>query len=465
MIADKVGLDHQDTALLGELLDVWRSKRLVNADKTIYFEGVNALKDFGFAIPPKFHMAETALGWVGKGVRALTNRSEFQGFVAPDEADDPFGLESILAENEFGYEFDLAKESSAVHGCSFLTVSQGDVAAGEPEVLLLARSADWSAGLWDSRRRKIRGFLSIVDVDNSGQPSSMIMYTPEKVISLAHSNQRWVIDVRANPVGEVTVARIPHQPSLKQPFGHSRITRAAKSHVDSALRTILRSEAQAELYAGPEYWLFNADMSAFEGDKWKALMGRIKGLETDPETEETPSVQRFEGASPQAHIDHLMMWGKLFASEMNLSLNSLGIVQDNPSSAEAMYAAKEDLITDARNANKHWGRGAVRAGQFAVMLRDGVGMSDGLQKLSGAWTDPALTSAGAKADAFTKRASVIPGYAETEVGLEDAGLSRTDIVRFKAERQRALLRESVSALAAVAKPAVEPNGVAHGDLV
>lgn len=447
-----LALDHQDAKLLQELIGVWQSKRFRNVERTIYFEGKNALKDFGFAIPPKFHMAGTALGWIATGVTALTNRSDFQGFVSPDGLDDPFGLDRVRADNEFDLEFAQAKVSSAIHGCSFLTVSHGDVQSGEPDVLVLARAADTSGGLWSRRKRAVRGFLSVVEVDAQGSPSELVMYTPEKVVSLSKRSSSWAVEVQANPLKRVPVARLPYKPELNKPFGHSRITPASMAITDSAVRTVLRSEVQSELYAGPEYWLFNADMDAFGGDRWKALMGRIKGLQQDEDAPGDLDLKRFEGASPQPHTDQLRMLASLFAGEMDLALSSLGIVQDNPSSAEAIYAAKEDLIVDTGHANRWWGQGAVRAAQMAVQLRDGVEMSDELRRLSAAWTDPALTNPTAKADAFVKKSSAIPGYAETEVGLEDAGLSRTDIARYKAERQRAQLRESISALSAQVQP-------------
>jgi hypothetical protein len=445
-------LDHSDASLFQELLNTWAAKRPRNVLRSVYYEGKNALKDFGISIPPQMRMVDTALGWVAKGVRGLTDRSVFEDFVSAAGADDPFDLAGIMADNNFLVEFPQAQVSSAIHACSFLTVSNGDVTAGEPEVLVLARAADDSAALWDRRRRAVRGFLSVIDVDESDTPTSLVMYTPEKVITLRKSGSKWSASVQRNPLGEVSVAPLVYKPELKRPFGHSRVTRSAMSITDSALRTILRSEVSAEFYSAPEYWLFGAESSAFEGkDKWSAVMGRIKAISKD-EDGDLPQVQRFAGSTPQPHTDQLRMWATLFAGDQGLSVSSLGVVQDNPSSAEAIYAAKEDLITDARQANVSWGHGAVKAMQLAVRLRDGVDvLPDELRRLHAMFTDPAMVSPTAAADAFSKRAAAIPGFAESEVGLESAGLTREQIIRFQADQKRAQAGDRLTQLVAAAR--------------
>src|SRR5699024_5544258 len=155
------------------------------------------------------------------------------------------------------------------------------------------------------------------------------------------------------------------------------------------------------------------------------------------DTGDIPDVKRFDCASPQPHTDHLRMWATLFAGDQGLSVSSLGVVQDNPSSAEAIYAAKEDLIIDARKFNKTLGFGAAKAVRMAVQLRDGLpAPTDEIRRLSAMFTDPSMTSPTASADAFTKRAAVIPGFAESEVGLESAGLTREQIARFRDEQRR-----------------------------
>ena len=468
--ADAV-LSHAEGDLLAKLVKVYAEKRPRNVLRSVYYEGKQPFRDFGIAIPPQIvNQFENVLGWPAKGVNALTDRSVFEGFVSPSGADDPYGVDQIVFENDLRVELPQAQKSSAIHACSFLTVTQGDTGAGEPDVLVMARAADASAALWDRRRRSMSGFLSIVDTDDQGVPSTLVMYTRDAVVSLwKTAGGRWQVDRREHSMGRVTVAPLAFTPELNRPFGHSRISRAAMGITDAALRTLVRAEVAAEFYSAPQYWVLGGNKSDFAGkDKWSAVMSRIKVLGPNKETDDNPTVQRFSGESPQPHVDLLRMWASAFAGDQGLSLDSLGIVQDNPSSAESIYAAKEDLIVLTGHANRSWGRGAADAARMAVMLRDGLSeVPEELRDMSAQYTDPALTSPTAKADAFTKLASAIPGFSETEVGLEMAGLTREQIIRFQAERRTSMISSLVERIAASRGGAEEvPSGDAgDGDSV
>ena len=226
--------DGPDARLLSELVTVWRAKRARNLERSVYYDGEKALKDFGISLPPQMRSIRASLGWVAKGVHAVTDRSRFEGFVSPSGDDDPFGLQPIMYDNRFAVEFPAASISSAVHGCSFLTVTQGDDESDEPDILILARAAEDSAAIWDKRKRALRGFLSIIELHESGDPLEMVMYTPDRFYSMTKVANKWVVDVRPNPLGVVTVAPLVHKFELRRPLGHSRITRAAFASASAA---------------------------------------------------------------------------------------------------------------------------------------------------------------------------------------------------------------------------------------
>ena len=449
-----LALNHQDANLFDELYRTWQQRRRMNAIRSTYFDGEAALKDFGISLPPQMRGINSALGWTAKGVRAVTDRSKFEGFVSTSE--EMFGVDEIAADNQFEIEFPGAQVSSAVHGPAFLTVSHGDLQSGEPDVQVIPRAADMSAAVWDRRRRRLKGFLSIVDVDRGNHPTHMVMYTPEKVITLTRQERiwsaAWVVTVIPNPLGRVSVAPLVYGWELLRPLGHSRITRASMGYVDSALRTIVRSEVSSEFYSAVEYWLFGADVESFVGnDRWSAVMGRIKAMDTDSnDSADKPDLHRFNGASPQPHVEQLRMWANLFADDQDLEVKFAD--SSNPSSADAIFAAKETLITTTRDANTTWGVGAVSAMRMAVMLRDGLDeVPAEMRTLRAQFTDPAIVSPSARADAFSKLATAIDGFGNSEVGMEFSGLSREQIVRFQAEQRRNGATDRVAQLVEVAK--------------
>lgn len=444
-----VPVDESDRDLFARLYGTWQQKRYRNLLRTVYYEGKNSLKDFGIAVPPQMREAFTPLEWIKKGVQAVTRRSVFEGFVSESGDPDPFGMAGILSDNQFAEEFPQAVTSSAIHACSFLTVTDGDVQSGEPEQLILPRSADSSAAVWDKRRRTLAGFLSVIDTDDFG-PSEMVMYTPERVYSLVKRGQKWSGSWIPNRLDEVSVARLAYTPELNRPFGHSRITRTAMGLTDAAVRTLLRSEVSAEFYSADKYWLFGADVTKFIGDdKWSALMGRMNALDVDTAAGDKIDIHRFQGASPQPHMDQMRMIQSMFADDQNLEVKFADA--SNPSSADAIYAAKEDLIIDVRDANRVWGRGAVKAVQLAVQLRDGAGMSDELRSLSAQFTDPAIVSPSARSDAFSKLAANIDGFGGSPVGMKFAGLPLEDIAQFQAWKRRQGASDRIAQLVEAAR--------------
>lgn len=449
-------LRRTDAEVLSELVNVWNARRSTNALRSIYYDGEAALQDFGISLPPQMRSISAALGWVGKGVRAVTDRSRFEGVVSATGSDDPFGLQSVIDANRFRSEYPQAKVSSAVHGCAFLVVTLDE--SGQP--LIHAVAADSGAALWDTRKRSLSAFLEVAALDETTRAMTLVMYTTEKAVTIrVEGGKPSIVSVVRNPLGRVTAVPLPYAPELRRPLGHSRITRASMYYSDAALRTIVRSEVSAEFYSAPEYWLFGADVSSFQtADKWSAVMGRIKALEYD-DTDPKPELHRFTGASPQPHADQLRMWANLFADDQDLEVKFAD--SSNPSSADAIFAAKETLITTTRDANEVWDTEAADALRMGVMLRDGMTEPpEELRRLSIRSTDPAIVSPSARADAFSKLSASIDGFGSSEVGMEFAGLSQEQIRRFKAEQLKGGAPDRVRELLAAARA---QQGVTGGD--
>lgn len=455
---DVPGMSGAELALTNALLGQLGAKRHRNAMRAAYYDGRNAIEDFGVSIPPAFRNVAVVLGWPAKAVDILNRRCVFEQFHSSGVDLASSGVEQAFADNRMARELPQVGVSSLVHSVAWLITTRGDVEAGEPKALITARDALTGTGEWDFRRRRLSSFLSVM-ATRDGEPSQVALHIPGQVITATRGRSGWSSERQRTGSDRVMVHPYVYRPNLGRPFGASRISRAVMSLTNSALRTVVRSEVSAEFYSSPQRYLLGADKQAFTDasgnvqNQWQAILGRVWAVQKD-EDGDTPTVGQFPQSSQQPHMDQLKAWAQLFAGETSIPISSLGISSDaNPTSAEAYLASREDLITEAEGTTDGWGVALEGvAADVAEVMNDGpVDMSG----VTAAWRDVRFTSRAAAADAGAKIAAVVPGLADTEVGLELLGLSPDQIRRFLAERRVAAGRGVLEGLRAqVAAPDV-----------
>lgn len=435
------------------LVAVWRAKYSRNLVRSAYYDGKMPLKPSGNVPAEAMQRIRAVLGWPEKAVSGLAERTIFDGFVTPGEDQDPFDISSLLEANRFDIELPQAITSALKHSCAFITTARGDTQSGDPEVLIMARSAEWSAALWDKKRRAVSAALAITSVDANGRPDSMDVYLPEVVLTCnRRPSGSWVADRRVSRLGEVLVEPLTYDPQLDRPFGRSRISRAVMNITDHALSTIVRTEISADFYTAPRMAALGVAEDAFKRGKWQASIDRWFALTRD-ENGDMPSVQQFPQMTMQPLMDQYRMYASQMSGETGLPLSSLGIVQDNPPSAEALYAAEKDLIVKARATNRGLGASLRQVARKAVMIRDNMTEAPAeLRSVQANWINPAFTSPVTAADALSKLATVFPWIGETEVALEYAGFSQPEVTRLLADKRRAQGGATLASLIEAGQP-------------
>lgn len=437
------GVDDKNIDLLAQLIMQWQAKRARNKLKTDYWNGKHKLDHIGFSIPPALRKLEEVVGWPAKAVQAHAERCMFDGFVSKNDSNDPYGIQRTLVDNRFDIELPMAITSTMVHSCAFITVTPGKVEAGEPEVLVMPYSAQWASGLWNWRTRALRAAFAVNSVDDYGRPTEMTLYTTDRILVLSYVAGNWrLTNETSHGLNRVPVEPLVYRPTLDRPFGSSVISRPVMSITDDAVRTVLRSETSAEFYSAPQYLLLGADPDSFTDDDgnpipvWEFIMGRINLLSKD-EDGDVPKLEQISQQSVQPHIEQLRELACRFAGETNVPVSSLGVVTDNPSSAEAMHAAEKDLVIDCAAATRAFGAALRRVGQDIVMMRsDGPNeMDDELATLTARWRNPALPSVIDAGDAMVKLIGAFPWLAETTVALEEVGFTDEQITRLLAEKR------------------------------
>lgn len=443
-------LTHAEQNTLDELIVQWRAKRPRNNLRSAFYDMTNSERSLmSEQVPAIIQRRKFVLGWSTISVDKLNRRCNIDDFYDVNGADlDSLGLADFARENRLVSEVSQAGVSSLIHAVSWLVTIQGDTEAGEPEVLTLARDATVATGTWDVRRRGMRSFLSITDTDDGGEPIVMTMYLHNANVIMTKRNGAWRVERKAHIYG-VPVDPMRYKPRLGRPFGSSRISRAAMSIHMQALGAMIRADVNGEAYSLARYVLLGATEEAFQNadgspkPTWQAAWDAVWAIgdDLDAETVQTglgrADVKRFSGESPEPQLAHLRMLTQMFSGETGIPVGELGLVGDaNPTSAEALKASRDDLISEAERTTDDWSPDVSSAVTRALKMRNKNKLPDGLD-VRPAWRSAMHESRAQAADAGSKVIDKFPWLAETEVGLEIAGLSPDQIRRALSERQRA----------------------------
>lgn len=429
--------ERRDLALMLTQLD---ARQVANRKRIVYFNREKRVRKLGFSVPPQLRRMAPILGWPEKAVTGLGSRVKFEEFVVPNMPNGDDRIRRIFDDNALEVEMKQAHVSALQLGPAFGFVSSGDTRIGEPEVVISVRSALTSTALWNKRTRKCRAGLSVIDVDDQGQPAVMNMYAPGVVITLTKLNAGWVVKrIPHSMVNESLVTPLVHQPYIDREFGSSRITQTVMDLTDSAARTMLRAESHAEFSSGPQRWALDLSSkqydSVVEKGGWQSIIGSIFATEADPSADPNapkPQVGQFQQSSQEPHLAQLRSIATMFAGETSLPLNSLGIVQDNPASSESIQETKEDMLLLAYDCHTDFGFGWCRMMRNAVMIKEGLSeIPPELLGLKSRWRDPSASTNASRARVVTEqvREGILPPH--DAVTYEQLGYDPNTIERLR----------------------------------
>lgn len=334
-------------------------KRLRVLTRYKYYEMKNGITYLRSLIPPDFMWMAGTMGWCGKAVDSLADRLSFREF-----RDDNFDLTSIFQMNNADVLFDSAVLSALISSCCFIYISEDET--GYPRLQVIDGSN--ATGEIDPITGLLREGYAVISRDKEGRPDVEAYFTSEKTEFYRGSR---LIRTDPNPAPYPLLVPIIHRPDAMRPFGHSRISRACMNLMQGALRTLLRSEVSAEFYSFPQKYVTGLDPDAEEMDKWAATISSFLRFDKG-ESGDAPKLGQFAQQSMSPYTEQLRTFAALFAGETGLTLDDLGFVTDNPSSAEAIKASHENLRLAARKAQKTFGSGFLNVGYLAACVRDGL---------------------------------------------------------------------------------------------
>ena len=439
-------LSDDDQRTLDELLAQWRAKRPRNNLRSAFYDMKNATRHLMSSnAPAEVKRRSYVLGWSAMAVDKLNRRCNYDGFYDPRGYDlDSLGLAEIERDNRLRSELSQAGVSSLIHAVSWLITVFGDTDAGEPDVLILPRDATNATGMWDPRRRALRSFLSITEVDDQGEPTEMTMYLDGRNEIMRKADGRWQVERKEHDYG-LPVDPMRYKPRLGRPFGSSRLNRAVMSYHEQGVGVMMRADVNGIAYSLPRYALLGATESAFQNadgsikPTWQAAWDAIWAIGDDEDLAAQGSAQaradikQFHGQSPEPQTAHLRMLAQMFSGETGIPLGELGLIGDaNPTSEGGLRAGKDDLIAEAERTMDDWEPDVSASVTRAVRMLNRGDVPDDLQVLP-VKRNPMHASRAEAADAGSKVLEQHPELRGTDVGMEISGLTPDQIKRARAE--------------------------------
>lgn len=323
----------------------------------LYYEMKNHVQDFNLLTPPALRSFGTTLGWCGKAVDSLADRLSFREF-----RDDNFDLTTIYRMNNADILFDSAVLGALISSCCFISISKDEDGFPRMQVVDGANAT----GVISEITGMLTEGYAVLERDDNGKPVLEAYYTPGKTEFYRDGNLQ---QTEENKAPYPLLVPILNRPDAVRPFGHSRISRACMDIQQGALRTLKRSEISAEFYSFPQRYVVGTAPDNEPIDKWKATMASMLEITKDEEGDK-PTLGQFTQQSMSPYTEQLRTFAALFAGETGLTLDDLGFVTDNPSSAEAIKASHENLRLAARKAQRTFGAGFLNAGYLAACVRD-----------------------------------------------------------------------------------------------
>lgn len=431
----------KELVFLIEQLDAKHRRNKLRSD---FYDMKHAFRDLGIAIPPALRDLDAVVGWPAKSVDMLAARVRMAGVALPGGDLDAFGIPDLISSvDDFAGMVDEATVSALIHASAFILTSAGNAASGEPPVTFTVYDGFSATGRWSPARRGLRSGLVVSDMDRHGQPTRFILLTPVSSAEIVLESGRWTAHVVQHDLGRVPLEPVTYKRRVARPFGSSRISRAVMSITESAMRTVARSEVGAEFFSAPQRYLLGADRSAFvdaqgnEAPLWSLITGRMLLYPDASDSSGSDlKIGQFPQISMQPHSDQMRMWAGLLAAETGLPVSALGVVSDSQAtSAEAIFAAKEDLIIEAERVAAAFGAAWRRALLTGVQIAENLtAVPAELNGLAVRWHDPSTPSRAQATDAVMKQIQVGAIPADSDVALEQLGYSATDVERIKAHR-------------------------------
>lgn len=441
-IASAQGLQDQDRVQVKQLVDVWRQHYDSNTLRDQYYYGQVKVKDIGVSVSPGLaKKLDPRVDWAAKCVDWWADRVQFDGVSASDE-EVQASLERVMRENDARNLLHKTVSVALRHSCAFMAVTMDE----NGNIIISGYPATASAAIWDDAKKRIKCGLVVVaaeakNIASNKEPTIIDVLDDENLIELSNTGNGWVAQYVPHGMGRVPMEPIAYHATLERPFGRSRITHSVMSLVDDAQREMMNMTAAASFAAAPQKYLLGVDSAAaakIADSQFAAYMGSILAVTTNSKGT-TPQIGQLSQLSMQPHIEYMRSLASQFSSSTGVPLSSLGVVSDNPSSAEAIYASKEDAVVDIQSYIEACKRSMHNVCLMVLAAINGETFDDARRRdltIDIHFRKPDKPSTISQSQAIMDQVQAIPWLADSDVTLRELGYDDEQIHQLRSDRRR-----------------------------
>lgn len=272
------------------------------------------------------------IGWGKRAVEIRANKTKFDKF-----ENDTLGLNELFTKYKVKEAFNKVKEDVLICGCGFLALNDNRV---------FPFTAEEATGTYNWFEQNLKDGIAVFrentkkDYKGIQRPNAFVEYLQDFTIVHDHDEIRMVPNITGRPL----MGLLTHKSIAKRPFGQSVLTRAARSAIIDASRTIRQAMIAAYHYNTKVDVLLGVD-SKTSVDKVESQVGDV--LKVGPNDEgQIPQIGQFAQHAMTPFSDTILTAARNFCSDTKLSLVNLGISTDAPQSKEALEIINDDLRDD-----------------------------------------------------------------------------------------------------------------------
>lgn len=447
-VAKASGLSGETAMWAKMLVDEYEAHVAHNSKLRRYYEGNVAVSDYGVTAGIE---NDQSCFWPSKAVDALADRITLERFNMPEGLDEHVtsAAGAVQLRNAMVTSYNRHIAPKLIYGCMGATVTRNH--ANDAVVRFHSAETFTAIPSPDGRDGVVAAGLAIARREHTqwshGKlvPTMVNLHLPGNVVQVRQvAAGEWVAEDGYTREGEPSLYVFSHDSKgTLNPFGRTRITRFVRDLTKDAIRCMWHMQISGTYYSMPKLLMLNLTSEQYDAvtaDKLKYQLDRVLATEMDEMGEGRTAIQQLSGNSPQPFVDELMALAKQFSGATGIPLNSLGIVQDNPSSAQAIEANREDICLIARRDIEEDKPVLRRLMQAAISVQANTTIAelpDETYRIMPKFTDPMIFSREAMADWATKVNSIRPGFGGTDVAARMMGIDDADLESVKSDETKA----------------------------